>query len=199
MNNFKKVFLLLFCFLVFVSKVQADIIEVKEGNVTNYINTEDRVYRMSQHLDTLSNAEKVKLLDDALANPASYEPIHYVALADVYFSSDKRKAALTYMIGLLRSTEDVAMCEDTSARAQLGIYPMFSPRTINYIQSLDKTALAKIKQEALDWDINHAQRVNPIWSCHHGMASFMGDVKIKPMSEFADMQKMIRDAFSKAF
>jgi hypothetical protein len=31
------------------------------------------------------------------------------------------------------------------------------------------------------------------------MASFMGDVKIKPMSEFADMQKMIRDAFSKAF
>ena len=199
MTKFFKLAILILFLILSVGKLHAEIIEEKVGNVTNFRNTEDRIYQMEQLLNNLTLDEQIKLLDKALANPCTYEPIYYVALADSYYKTNKHKAAVTYMIGLLRSTEDIAMCEDTSARAQMGIYPLFAPSTISYIQSLDKTALAKIKQEALDWDINHAQRVNPIWSCHHGMASLMGDVKIKPMSEFADMQKMIRDAFSKAF
>ena len=199
MTKFLKLTILILFIILSVGKLNAEIIEEKVGNVTNFINTEDRIYKMEQLLDNLSLDEQIKLLDKALANPSSYEPIYYVALADSYYKTDKDKAAVTYMIGLLRSSEDIAMCEDTSARAQIGIYPLFAPNTTAYIQSLDKRSLSNISKQALDWDLNNPQRVNPIWACYHGMGAFMGEVKIKDIDTYDENKQMIRDAFTKAF
>ncbi len=185
-----------FLFIVFsVTKIHAEIIEQTNGNITNFVNTDDRIYQMEQLLEKLSYQEQVKLLDKALANPASYEPIYYVALADSYFQTDKDKAVLTYMIGLLRSTQDIAMCEDISARAQMGIYPMFAPKTVEYMHSMNPKNFDKLKQDAVIWDQNHNNRVNPKWACYHGMAAFSGDVTIKPMLEYQETKKMITGYF----
>lgn len=195
MDKIFKVIILFLLLFFSVGKLQAEIIEETVGNITNIRNSDDRIYQMEQLLNKLSPVQQANLLDKALANPASYEPIHYIALADSYFRTDKDKAVLTYMIGLLRSTQDIAMCEDMSARAQMGIYPMFAPKTTEYMQSMDQKTFEKLKQDTVNWDINHKNRVNPKWACYHGMAAFSGDVTIKPMSEYKETQKMITEYF----
>jgi len=100
-------------------------------------------------------------------------PIYFIFLADSVYKNDKDKALLFYNIGKVRAYEDVMMCKDNTAKAQLSIYPSLAPKTIKYLSTKikNKKYIADLMQKTLDWDTSHPDRYNPIWACYHGISA----------------------------
>lgn len=123
-------------------------------------------------LKNLSPKEKDEFLEYVKTNNATIPPLYYIKMADYVYKTDKDQAALWYYIGKVRAYEDVKMCKDKTSQAQLNIYPQFAPKTVKYIfsKSQDKTYFADLMQQTLDWDIQHPQRVSPIWACYQGIS-----------------------------
>lgn len=179
-------------------KTQAKILKQKNNNLINYYNSEDRITQI-QTVMQLTIEEKEKILDDAFQNPQKYEPLYYTALSNVYLKTDKDKAAFSYMLGLLRSTQDVSMCKDITARSLISVYPTIANDTAEYISKMDNEKYKKIKKEVVNWDIAHKERYNPQWACYHGLESFSTDkVEMLPMKNYPKMQKKIRKIFLKS-
>ena len=170
-----------------------EIITEKQGNITNYRISSDPI-KFAEDFDELSSEEKLKLFQ----NPNTLLPIYYIAIADYYYASDMKDYGLTfYLLGNLRGMQDSAMCEDYTAREQILMYPMYAPKTVEYMANLDNKKLLEIAKFVIKWDEQHTTRPNPKWACYHGIQAFLGEVKIKPMREYPKMQKKIRKLFWK--
>ena len=124
-------------------------------------------------LRTLTVKEKDEFIEYIKSNNATIPPLYYIKMADYVFKTDKDEAALWYYIGKVRAYEDVKMCKDKTSQAQLSIYPKFAPKTVKYVfsRSQDKAYLADLMQQTLDWDIQHPQRVSPVWACYQGISA----------------------------
>lgn len=164
----------------------------KNGNLTNYYAKKDPV-RYAQSLTQLSDKEKQKLYEYVKANPDKAYPVMYIALADYIYKTNKDDALFWYFVGRIRTYEDVMMCNDESAKQQMAYYPSMAEKTMEYFRQLGPTA-SKLMAKAVDWDEAHPKRINPKWTCYHGMEVFTtGDVTIKPLSEYPKVQKEYRD------
>ncbi len=165
----------------------------KHGQVTNYYAKKDPI-RYAESVIKKTDAEKKDLWDYAMKNPDKVTPITYMALADYRFAADKNDALFWYYVGSLRAYEDLHMCNDKSAWAQVQIYPMLAEKTGEYAASLSADERNKLTEKALQWDEKHSERVNPEWACYHGMEIFTkGKVTTKPMGEYAKIQKEFRE------
>jgi len=138
-------------------------------------------------------------------NPEKLPPIYFIASADKIFNKNKDKAVLWYFIGKIRSTEDVLMCEDKSARAQLSVYPLLAQNTLKYAAGITEKSgnydyIAEKLEKALAWSDAHPQRVSPVWSCYHGMQVFIKNEppKLLPENEFPKIQKQMREDIKKS-
>lgn len=135
-------------------------------------------------------------------NPDKISPFYYIAMADKVFEHDKDKAVFYYYFGKLRATEDVMMCKDTSARGQLGMYPMVAVNTLTYVRDVkmeDTQYFIDFMQKTLDWDNKYTKRVSPIWACYHGALVFTGKKpELLPDSEFPNVQKTVQGMVQKA-
>ena len=71
---------------------------------------------------------------------------------------------------------------------------MLAPKTLKYVATKvnDKKYIANLMQKALDWDIAHPQRVNPIWACYHGISAFMSKPELLPEKEYTVVQNKVR-------
>ncbi len=168
-----------------------EIITKKQGNVTYHTNSKDPI-KLAQDFYELSPEEKLKLLKSS----DTLLPIYYIAVADYYYANDmKEHGLISYMLGSLRGMQDTAMCVDYTARGQIQMYPMLAPKTAEYMINLDSKKLMKIAKVVVKWDEEHSTRPNPKWACYHGIKSFLGEVEIKPMSEYPAIQKEFRNDF----
>ena len=188
---------LLACGVILVTTNNAiaktEILVEKNGNITNYYAKDDPI-RYAREVQSLPDKEKAALFEYAKANPGKVKPVVYIALADYVFETNKSEALFWYFAGRIRATSDIAMCEDTSARAKVSIYPMLAPRTMEY--GLEhKWLVKKVVKKALKWDEENKERIHPEWACYHGMMVFMlnGEVTTKDMSEYENVQKEMRD------
>lgn len=194
MKNFMALFLLLGALfgIAGISFAKTEILVEKNGNFTNYYAKDDPV-RYAEGITRMSNSEKAALFEYAKSNPGKVKPVVFMALADYIFETDKNEALFWYFAGRVRATSDIAMCEDTSARQQLAIYPMMAPNTMQYAFENEKLVKAAVKK-ALAWDEANKERLHPEWACYHGMMVFMldGEVSTKDMSEYNKIQKETR-------
>ena len=182
-------------FFLIPGNIQAKIIKQQNDNITNYYNFEDRINRIEAVMKSAPE-EKQKILDDAFQNPQKYEPIYYTMLSNVYLETDKDKAVFSYMIGWLRSTQDVSMCKDVTARSLILVFPLIARDTAEYMSKMNDTKYREIKKEVVNWDIDHKDRYNPQCACYQGLDSFSQDeVEILSMRKYPSMQKKIRKIF----
>ncbi len=146
-------------------------------------------------LAQLSTKEKDELANYIEFNSDKVPPVYFIIMADHIYKSDKDKAALWYYIGKFRSYQDTLMCKDKTTQSQLEVYPMLAPKTLKYVATKvnDKAYIANLMQKALDWDIAHPQRVNPIWACYHGISAFMNKPELLPESEYTVIQTKVRN------
>lgn len=146
-------------------------------------------------LAQLSTREKDELANYIEFNSDKVPPVYFIIMADHIYKSDKDKAALWYYIGKFRSYQDTLMCKDKTTQSQLEVYPMLAPKTLKYVATKvnDKAYIANLMQKALDWDIAHPQRVNPIWACYHGISAFMNKPELLPESEYTVIQTKVRN------
>ena len=146
-------------------------------------------------LAQLLTKEKDELANYIEFNSDKVPPVYFIIMADHIYKSDKDKAALWYYIGKFRSYQDTLMCKDKTTQSQLEVYPMLAPKTLKYVATKvnDKAYIANLMQKALDWDIAHPQRVNPIWACYHGISAFMNKPELLPESEYTVIQTKVRN------
>ena len=170
----------------------------KRGNITNYYAKQDPI-RYAQSIVNMTDTEKKKLFEYTMQNHDKTIPITYIALADYVYKTNKNDALFWYFVGRIRSTEDLYMCTDESARQQVAYYPMLAENTMTYFAKQDRSEASKIMAKALAWDESHPARVNPKWACYHGMEIFTtGDVTIKPMSEYSNAINEYREYVRKS-
>ncbi len=145
-------------------------------------------------LAQLSSKEKDELANYIEFNSEKISPVYFIIMADYIYKSNKDKAALWYYIGKFRSYQDTLMCKDKTSQSQLEVYPMLAPKTLKYVATKvnDKKYIANLMQKALDWDIAHPQRVNPIWACYHGISAFMSKPELLPEKEYTVVQNKVR-------
>ncbi len=143
----------------------------------------------------LSNKEKDELANYVEFHSEKVPPVYFIIMADHVYKSNKDKAALWYYIGKFRAYQDTMMCKDKTSQSQLEVYPMLAPKTLKYVATKvnDKKYLAGLMQKALDWDIAHPDRVNPVWACYHGISAFTKAPKLIPESEYTKVQEQVRD------
>lgn len=165
-------------------------------------NRADKAVNLFKGFNSKEMNEFEKFLE---TNPEKLPPIYFIASADRIFNKDKDKAVLWYFIGKIRSTEDVLMCKDKSARAQLSTYPMLAQNTLKYAANIAQKSgnydyMSDKLEKAVAWSDLHPQRVNPVWSCYHGMQVFINNEppKLLPQSEFPKIQKQIREEIKKS-
>lgn len=146
-------------------------------------------------LKSLSNKERDEFIDYVKSHEDEVPPLYYIKLADYVYKSDKDEAALWYYIGKVRSYEDVMMCKDKTSQAQLDIYPLFAPKTLKYISTKvnDKAYLANMLQQTLDWDLAHADRVNPIWACYQGLGAYSKTPELKSEKQQIKILENVRE------
>ena len=171
----------------------------KHGQVTNYYAKKDPI-RYAESVIKKTDAEKKGLWNYVQNNPDKVTPITYMALADYIFAlGDKNDGLFWYYVGSLRAYEDLHMCDDKTAWAQVQIYPMLAPKTAEYSGTLSADERGKLTKKALKWDEEHSKRVNPEWACYHGMEVFSkGKVTTKPLSEYPAVQKEFREKVLKS-
>ena len=126
-----------------------------------------------------------------------FVPLYYIAMADYIFEIDKEKAVFWYFIGRLRSTQDVFMCADESARAQIGIYPMFAQKTLQYA-SRDLNKLRCVLIRAMLWDSVHFKRQSPKWSCYHGVDAMLVEPELVSKKEQIKRRVLLKKDFWKS-
>ena len=126
-------------------------------------------------------------------NPGDIPPLYMMALADHVFEHDKEKAVFFYFFGRLRSTEDVYMCQDKTARQQIYVYPNWAPNTLKYANEKfkDKKYQVELLEKVIKYDEKHKERISPIWSCYHGMSAFFGEPKLLPEYKFEEIRKEV--------
>jgi len=142
----------------------------------------------------LSNKEKDELANYIEYNSDKVSPAYFIIMADHIYKSNKDKAALWYYIGKFRSYEDTLMCKDKTSQSQLEVYPMLAPKTLKYVATKvnDKKYIADLMEKALKWDIDHPERINPIWACYHGISAFMKKPELLPEKEYSVVQDKVR-------
>lgn len=204
----KKIYLLLLLCLLFnctgctFGKQQALSPKVKEMTEYAAQNRADKAISLFKEFNAKEMSEFANFLE---SNPEKLPPIYFIASADSIFTKNKDKAVLWYFIGKIRSTEDVSMCVDKSAAAQLSAYPLLAQNTLKYAADITEKSgnynyISKKLEKALAWSDSHPQRVSPIWSCYHGIQVFIKNEppKLLPENEFPKIQKQIRDDIKKS-
>ncbi|MEE3350124.1 MAG: hypothetical protein VZR09_08810 [Candidatus Gastranaerophilaceae bacterium] len=146
-------------------------------------------------LAQLSTKEKDELAKYIEFNSEKVPPVYFIIMADYIYKSNKDKAALWYYIGKFRSYQDTLMCKDKTTQSQLEVYPMLAPKTLKYVATKvnDKKYIANLMQKALDWDIAHPNRVNPVWACYHGISAFVSKPELLPQKEYTNIQNKVRN------
>ena len=148
------------------------------------------------------SASEYKEFEKYLDNhPGDLSPIYFVLMADKVFKYDKEKAIFYYFFGILRVTEDVYMCKDTSNREQLVMYPMLAEKTLQYYATLEDVKFdINMLQKTLDWDDKYLKRVSPIWACNQGIQPFIDGrpPKLLPASEFPKKRAIVREMVEKS-
>ena len=129
-----------------------------------------------------------------LEQETSYGKEDMEDLADYVFKTDKDKAVFFFYFGKLRATEDVLMCKDETARAQLSVYPLMAQDTLNYMSTKynDINYLPAVLQKTIDWDNANPERVSPIWSCYHGLDAFSQEPVLLDADKFPKIQKKVQ-------
>ena len=168
-----------------------EVIVEKNGNHTNYIAKKDPV-RFAKGVANLPDSEKEKLWAYVQENHDKVPAVIYMALADYIYKKNKDDALFWYMVGRIRTTQDIMMCNDESNQQQMSYYPFMAQDTMQYFAKKGKRAKSIIKR-AVEWDKNHPDRINPEWACYHGMEIFMhGVVSTKPMEEYEKVKEDYR-------
>ena len=189
----KKLFLACLILLVSTSFVFAndEVIVEKNGNHTNYVAKKDPV-RFAMGVANLPDEEKAKLWAYVQENHDKVPATIYMALADYIYKKNKDEAIFWYMVGRIRTTQDVIMCDDESNTQQMAYYPRMAPNTLNHFSKNMRKTKAMVKK-AVEWDKAHPERINPEWACYHGMNIFMyGQVFTKPMEEYEKVKEEYR-------
>ena len=185
-------------FFVMKEAFCSDYIVEKQGNIVNYVSKQDPVRYAENIVLNKTDKEKKELLNYVMNNPEKVLPITYMALADYIYENDNKKEALFwYYVGSLRSYEDLNVCTEKSAWAQVGYYPMLAPKTAEYSGTLSDDERNQLTEKALKWDEAHPDRVNPKWACYHGF--YDGDVTTKPIAEYLKLQKEFREKVRSSF
>lgn len=192
MKRFLLAFLISGAIFTNIANAKTEIITEVNGNHINHYAKDDPI-RYAQSVIDMTNAEKAALFEYAKTNPGKVKPIVFIALADYIYETNKKEAVFWYYAGRARATSDIAMCEDTSTRAQVSIYPFLAPNTMEYAY-YNKRLTKSMMKKALKWDEEHTERIHPEWACYHGMMVFMldGEVSTKDMSEYENVQKEMR-------
>lgn len=166
----------------------------KIQQLVEYINTNQ--HSMAENLlKDFTNKDKDDFVEYIKANNATLPPLYYIKMADHILKTDKDQAAMWFYIGKVRAYEDVMMCKDKTSQAQLDIYPLFAPKTVKYIYSRnkDKSYMANLLQRVLDWDVNHPNRINPIWACYQGMSAYTKTPELKTDVQRSKVIDNVRD------
>lgn len=141
-----------------------------------------------EKLNELEDMEFKRVINWMEANIGEFIPIYYIAMADDVFQFDEDKAVYWYYLGTIRSMQDSYMCQDASARKQFKKYPLYAPKTTEYMLENDKITKSLIIK-ALAWDMLNFKRTNPKWSCHFGNSH---NLEIKPQEEYIKTQFEVR-------
>jgi len=183
-------FVLLFCGYAFQWKLSSNV-----KTMIKYAkkNNAEKSIQFFQNFTDNEYKEFEKYLDK---HPGDLPPIYFIIMADKVFEHDKEKAIFYFSFGKLRATEDVLMCEDKTARGQLGIYPMLAEKTILYHSTLKDIQLdIRVMQKTLDWDDKYTNRVSPIWACYHGTQIFVdgNEPKLISTKNFQEQKESVRE------
>ena len=120
-------------------------------------------------------------------------------MADHVYKTNKYKAAIYYYFGRLRATEDISLCKDSTAKAQIAVYPQFAPKTLGYIKEQGESYAISVIEKALELDLKYSKReYDPIWPCYHGMSAFNGKPELIPEKDFAEKIAETRADIQKA-
>lgn len=142
----------------------------------------------------LSESEKNEFVALLERQPGIVPPFYFIDLADYVYKTDKDKAVFFFYFGKLRATEDVLMCKDETARAQLSVYPLMAPDTLDYMSTKydDMNYIPAVLQKTIDWDNANPERVSPIWSCYHGLDAFSQEPVLLDADKFPKIQKKVQ-------
>lgn len=162
-----------------------------------YMKAKNRSCCFINYLNALNKDEIIVVAKWMEKNSNKIPPICFSIFSDKIFEIDKEKAILFYFIGRIRTTQDVQMCNDKSASAQLAIFPMFAPKTLNYIAQNEKI-MRTIAPKVVLWDVLHFARMSPKWSCYHGVQAFLKEPELKNAFEYYKIQFNTRKSFLKA-
>lgn len=191
----KKLFILLISLLSLTAigcSTKPDIILTKNAKLTVDSLQNGDTEKSFYLLDLLTQKERYQVIEWMQNNPEKIAPFYYMYFADDIFANNKDEAVFWYFIGRIRATEDVQMCQDKTASAQIGVYPLLAPKTLQYMSKKnDKYHLQTIKK-AIIWDEKHTRRVSPIWSCYHGLESFSQKPRLQPIDNYEKIQKQTR-------
>lgn len=161
---------------------------LEEANAKHYGNAV-RIF------NRFNSSEKDEVREYIEKNPTALPPCYFMFMADHIYKKDKNLALRWYYIGKFRSFEDANLCADSTATAQVSFYPSFAPKTVKYLKSKikNKEYVAKILQNALDWDKNHTQRPDPKWACYHGMSIYSGEPELIESAKFDETINKVRN------
>lgn len=150
----------------------ADTLSPKVQQVIEYVD-QNKHSLAEDVLSNMSSKEKDEFISYIEKNDAAVPPLYYIKMADYILKTDKDKAALWFYIGKVRAYEDVMMCKDKTSQAQLAIYQQFAPKTVKYLfsRNKDKSYMAALLQQVLDWDIAHENRYSPVWACYQSLTA----------------------------
>lgn len=166
----------------FVKKVHTEqVLNDKAKLLVQIIKDKDSA-RIKEVAPTLNAQELKSVVDWMDMHSGDFVPLYYIAMADYVLQIDKDKAVFWYFVGRLRSTVDVFMCADESARAQIGIYPMFAQKTLAQASS-DLNQLRRVLVKAMVWDMFHPKKQSPKWSCYHGIHAMFMEPELVPKKE----------------
>ncbi|MBR3604843.1 MAG: hypothetical protein IKL52_02305 [Candidatus Gastranaerophilales bacterium] len=181
----------------FAKKIHTEqVLNDKAKSLVQIIKNKDSE-KINEVASTLNAQEIESVMNWMDMHSGDFVPLYYIAMADYIFEIDKEKAVFWYFIGRLRSTQDVFMCADESARAQIGIYPMFAQKTLQYASG-DLNKLRCVLARAMLWDSIHFKRQSPKWSCYHGIDAMLVEPELVSKKEQIKRKVLLKKDFWKS-
>jgi hypothetical protein len=192
----KKILLIsiLFSFLILNSVFAAGKLSGNVKKAVKYMQENNAVQTL-QLAKGFDSYEKKEFINWIQNNPEKTIPVFYMFMADEIYKTNKDEAVFWFSVGKLRSAEDVRMCKDTTNTAQIAIFSMTAPNTVQYQNQKGYKYILEKLEEAIKYDDAHPQRLNPVWACYHGLSAFSGKIEVLPSYEFEKIKKDTQETF----
>ena len=190
------ILMILVCYFVKKSQTETKS-SPKAKSVIEIVKDLNKISQLKDIAPTLNRNELQEVANWMDFHSGDFIPLYYIAMADYIFEIDRDKAIFWYFVGRLRSTQDVFMCTDESARAQIATYPMFAQKTLHFASD-DLGKLQKILVKAMLWDSVHFKRQSPKWSCYHGFQTVFMEPELVSKKEQIKRSLLLKKDFWKS-